>query len=70
MICRVVGGKVKYSDDVDPDPEALMNEVLYGPYDSVLGDREKCRGTYKEFVIYDADQVYPAYVVKYRRIVS
>ena len=47
-----------------------MNEVLYGPYDSVLGDREKCRGTYKEFVIYDADQVYPAYVVKYRRIVS
>ena len=70
LICRVVGGKVKYSDDVDPDPEALMNEVLYGPYDSVLGDREKCRGTYKEFVIYDADQVYPAYVVKYRRIVS
>ena len=37
-------------------------------YDSVLGDREMVRGTFKEFVVYDADNVYPAYEIRYRRV--
>jgi hypothetical protein len=36
----------------------------------VIGDREKTRNTYKEIVIYDADQVYPAYELVYKRLDS
>jgi hypothetical protein len=41
--------------------------VLHGPYHSVLGDREKCRKTYKEFVVFASDQVYPEFIVTYKR---
>ena len=37
-----------------------------GQYDSVLGDREKCSGTYREFIVFDDDLVYPEFIVKYR----
>lgn len=67
MLCRVVGGRVKYTDEVEPDTEVLVDSVMHGHYDSVLGDREKCRNTFKEFVIYGSDQVYPEYVVMYKR---
>merc|ERR1712232_1509244 len=33
----------------------------------VLGDREKGAGTYREFVFFNEDSVYPEYVVFYRR---
>jgi hypothetical protein len=59
---------VHYNDEVDPNAQALQDSVLFSQFNSVLGDREKCRSTYKEFVIYDTDQIYCAYEVKYRRI--
>ena len=52
---------------MDPDPEELRAAVVFGSYDSTLGDREKARGTFREYVFYDADQIYPAYVIKYTR---
>ncbi|CAD7965059.1 unnamed protein product [Amoebophrya sp. A120] len=36
-------------------------------YHSVLGDREKCRNTFREFVVYDQAQTYPEYIVWYKR---
>ena len=36
---------------------SLVADCLSGPYDSVLGDREKAVGTFKELVVYDDDQV-------------
>eukprot|EP00971_Amphidinium_carterae_P012933 255228-Amphidinium_carterae.1 len=33
----------------------LVNSCLEGPYDCVCGDREKLRGTYKEFVLFDSE---------------
>ncbi len=36
-------------------------------YHSVLGDREKTVGTYREFIVYDNDQVLPEYVLWYTR---
>jgi len=42
-------------------------DVLAGEYDCILGDREKCRGTFKEIVIYQSSQAYPEYLVYYRR---
>ena len=69
LLCRVLGGNVLYSDEDVPDGAALRAQVLHGLYDSVIGDREKVRGTFKEYVVYDADQVYPAYEIRYRRVV-
>lgn len=67
LLCRVMGGRVKYNDQVAPNAKYLMNSVLQGPFDSVFGDREKCRKTFKEIVIYESSQAYPEYIVYYRR---
>lgn len=67
MLCRVMGGQVRYTDEVAPKAKALMTDVLEGEYDCILGDREKCRGTFKEIVIYQSSQAYPEYLVYYRR---
>lgn len=45
-----------------------MYSCIEGSFDSVLGDREKCRGTYKEFVLFDSEDVYPEYVIEYQRV--
>mmetsp|Transcript_45013 Transcript_45013/g.104199 ORF Transcript_45013/g.104199 Transcript_45013/m.104199 type:complete len:553 (-) Transcript_45013:164-1822(-) len=68
LLCRVLGGRVRYTDDAEPDPEELVNSCLEGPYDCVCGDREKLRGTYKEFVLFDSEDVYVEYIVHYKRV--
>jgi len=68
LLCRILGGRVKYSDEVSPDVEDLVHSVTEGPYDTILGDREKCRGTYREFVIFDTEDVYPEYLIEYKRV--
>lgn len=68
LVCRVVGGHVLYNDEVQPDAETLQQSVLSGSYNSILGDREKCRNTYKEYVVFDADQVYVEYALFYKRV--
>ena len=45
----------------EPDKEAIRRQIDSGAADSVLGDREAAVGTYREIVIFDADQVYPEY---------
>ena len=67
LLCRVLGGNVLYSAEDVPDGD-LRAQVLEGRYDSVLGDREQVRGTFKEYMVYDADHVYPAYEIRYRRV--
>lgn len=67
LLCRVMGGRVRYTDEVKPDAALLEHDVLEGNYDCVLGDREACRNTFKEIVIYESTQAYPEYLVYYRR---
>lgn len=68
LLCRVLGGRVYYTDAVDiDDPDAIVRSCLEGPYDCVIGDREKCRGTYREFIVYDSESVYPEYLITYKR---
>jgi hypothetical protein len=67
LLCRCLGGRVRYTDEVSPDAELLTRSCINGPYDSVLGDREKCRGTFREFVSYDSDNLYPEYIIYYTR---
>jgi len=68
ILCRVALGRVLYNDEISPDAEQLTRKCLSGEYDSVLGDREKCRGTFKEFIIFDEAQVYPEFLVFYNRV--
>lgn len=68
LLCRVVGGKVLYTDESEPDANKLQEQVLQGKYHSVIGDREKCRGTFKEYVVFDADQVFVEYALFYKRV--
>lgn len=68
LLCRVTCGALLYNDQLTPDVDTLTTLIEpQGPYHSLLGDREKVRGTYREFVIYDNEQIYPEYIVIYRR---
>mmetsp|Transcript_37556 Transcript_37556/g.86740 ORF Transcript_37556/g.86740 Transcript_37556/m.86740 type:complete len:643 (+) Transcript_37556:73-2001(+) len=68
LLCRVLGGHVLYTDQVDPNAEELCRLCSAGEYDCVLGDRETSRNTYREFVVFDTEDVYPEYIVHYRRV--
>eukprot|EP00928_Gymnodinium_smaydae_P097807 TRINITY_DN8946_c0_g1_i1.p1 TRINITY_DN8946_c0_g1~~TRINITY_DN8946_c0_g1_i1.p1 ORF type:complete len:601 (+),score=96.21 TRINITY_DN8946_c0_g1_i1:43-1845(+) len=67
LVCRAALGKVLYCDEKAPDRNKLIEQCVDGPYHSVLGDREKVHGTFRELVVYDEDQVYPEFVVCYER---
>ena len=69
LLCRSTCGHVLYDDALTPDTQELLKSCtgVAPKYHSVLGDREKTRGTYREFVIYNNDQVYPEYVILYTR---
>merc|ERR1712072_258361 len=68
LVCRAALGYVNYTDEVAPNVDTLVKSCTEGPYHCVLGDREKCRGTYREIMVYDDDQVYPEYVIWYKRV--
>lgn len=69
IVCRVACGNLYYTDEVKPDVQDIMDAVLTKrTHHAVLGDREKCRGTYREFIVFDQRQVYPEYVVIYQRV--
>ena len=50
--------------------EELVADVQSGRFHSVLGDRLKARGTYREFIVYEAFQAYPEYVTESARAQS
>jgi len=68
LLCRAVLGNVFYTEAVEPDPRDCEAKCLRENFNSVLGDRRKTRGTFREFVVFDADQVYPNFLIKYRRV--
>ncbi|CAJ1330353.1 unnamed protein product [Effrenium voratum] len=69
ILCRVTLGNVNYCDAEDPLGEALRRSCRASTdfFHSVLGDREKLRQTFREFVVFEDHQVFPEYVVWYRR---
>eukprot|EP00929_Paragymnodinium_shiwhaense_P101550 TRINITY_DN64714_c0_g1_i1.p1 TRINITY_DN64714_c0_g1~~TRINITY_DN64714_c0_g1_i1.p1 ORF type:complete len:477 (-),score=60.18 TRINITY_DN64714_c0_g1_i1:715-2145(-) len=67
LLCRVLLGKVFYSDDPKPDRDAITAACCTErSHDSCLGDREKCRGTFREFIVYEADSIYPECIIYYK----
>lgn len=68
LLCRSTLGKVYYTDDLKPDADELQRRALSGEYDSVVGDRLKRVGTFRELIVYHDDLVYPEYIVHYERV--
>eukprot|EP00746_Dinoflagellata_sp_MGD_P146930 gnl/MRDRNA2_/MRDRNA2_79337_c0_seq2.p1 gnl/MRDRNA2_/MRDRNA2_79337_c0~~gnl/MRDRNA2_/MRDRNA2_79337_c0_seq2.p1 ORF type:complete len:288 (-),score=36.93 gnl/MRDRNA2_/MRDRNA2_79337_c0_seq2:150-1013(-) len=68
LVNRATLGNLNYCAESRPNVDQLVDSCVTGPFHSVLGDREKIRGTYREFMVYDDDQVYPEYVLWYRRV--
>ncbi|CAE8644787.1 unnamed protein product [Polarella glacialis] len=68
LVCRTTLGHPLYTDQVSPDPRKCEDACLKGPRHSVLGDRRKCRGTFREFVIFDEEQVCASHILSYRRV--
>lgn len=66
LLCRVVCGEMFYLEK--SDIPAINAAIRSGVYDSVLGDREHRVGTYREFVIFNKDVIYPEFVVLYERV--
>lgn len=65
LLCRVTCGELFRT--TQPRLTDIRKALLGGSYDTVLGDREAARGTYREFVVYDEALIYPEYIVQYRR---
>jgi len=69
LLCRVTCGQMFYTAERTPDTDKLVEQCTKSNanFHSILGDREKARGTYKEYVIYNNDLSYPEFVVTYAR---
>mmetsp|Transcript_74813 Transcript_74813/g.198755 ORF Transcript_74813/g.198755 Transcript_74813/m.198755 type:complete len:251 (-) Transcript_74813:128-880(-) len=67
LLCRVCLGHVFYCDERKPDRRELERKCLKDQWNSVIGDRKKTSGTFREFIVYDSMQAFPAYIVYYRR---
>lgn len=69
LLCRVTLGHVLTDSAVLPEYVHLVDQCTSGSYHSVLGDRrELCPGSTRDFVVYDKDQVYPEFLLWYRRV--
>merc|ERR1712190_27319 len=56
LLCRVCLGYTYYCDEVSPNKPALVRRCLEQDWHSVVGDRKKTRGTFREFIVYDNQQ--------------
>eukprot|EP00435_Cladocopium_sp_Y103_P057131 s576_g19.t1 len=61
LLCRVALGTEK-----KPSPD-ILEQCIAGKYDSLIGDRWTAVGTFREFILFDSDQVYPAFILRYKR---
>lgn len=70
VLCRAVCGKMYYTEtggyrSVPQIHKACLEDKTC---DSCLGDREKAVNTYREFIVFDSDLIYPEFVIMYERI--
>ena len=67
LVCRASLGRLLYNDESRPNVDRLVRSCVGGGFHALLGDREKCSGTFKEIIVYDDNRVYPEYIVLYKR---
>merc|ERR1712107_600396 len=68
LLLRTCLGRVYYTDTKETNPRTCEDLCIRGVYHSVLGDRKKARGTFREFVVFDTEQAYSNYILTYRRV--
>jgi len=68
LLCLSCLGRVNYNDEKRPDGDELQASCVSGGFHSILGDREKIRGTYREIIVFNEDLVYPGYICRYSRV--
>lgn len=66
LLCRVALGTVMVCKEKKPSPD-ILEQCIAGKYDSLIGDRWTAVGTFREFILFDSDQVYPAFILRYKR---
>merc|ERR1712232_978952 len=67
LLCRVCLGNMYYCGHLHPDKRDLENRCIRDKWHSVIGDRKKTRGTFREFIVYDNLQAFPAFIIYYTR---
>eukprot|EP00927_Polykrikos_kofoidii_P067395 TRINITY_DN6288_c0_g1_i2.p1 TRINITY_DN6288_c0_g1~~TRINITY_DN6288_c0_g1_i2.p1 ORF type:complete len:801 (+),score=88.32 TRINITY_DN6288_c0_g1_i2:256-2403(+) len=67
LVCRVCMGNHIVVENPSGSMDEIIKDLDQSDKHSVLGDREKERGTYREFIVYDSSAVYAEYIVTYRR---
>jgi len=68
LLCRaILGEPMSLTAGGDSMHAAIKSGMDGGAVDSVLGDREASVGTYREFIVYREEQVYPEFIVLYKR---
>lgn len=69
LLCRVVCSNINCCFEADPPVQSLVDSIYRrGTHHSILGDREACRSSYREFVIFDKEQAYPEFVIVYKHV--
>lgn len=69
LVCRVILGKVLVDSSPLPDVARNVSMCMDGQCHSVLGENSDLGPrTSRELVVYDKDQVYPEFMLVYRRV--
>lgn len=68
LLCRATLGRIMVNTDRRPSPD-IAKECMEN-HDSLCGDRWTAVGTYREFIVYSSGQVYPQYIIAYRRVMQ
>lgn len=66
LLCKVALGNVLYDCKRSPCAAHLRSKMQRCKADSILGDREKAVGTFREFVVFDHNQIYPSFIIWYK----
>jgi len=69
LLCRAALGRILVNREKSPSKD-LPQQCRLGGYDSLCGDRWAAVGTFREFVLYENSQVYPAFILQYRRVME
>jgi len=72
LLCRVTLGQTIrvekfYVDDASVQTLVDDDILVHNHYHCLLGDREAVKGTYREFVVFRQEQIYPEFILLYRR---
>lgn len=68
LLCRASLGKILYTCEPSPRVADLEQEKKDRKCHSILGDRWRAVGTYREFIFSDKSQVYPEFILYYKRV--